>query len=303
MDTKKISVPLTVPEKEKTTYTKNYSAITQNSERLFLFAADQKIEHLNQDFYGPNIPKECNNPEYLFTIASKGRIGAFATHMGLIAQYGQKYKKVNYVIKLNSKTNLIPTTQSDPISLFINTPQEAIDFKNSSKLNIVGLGYTIYLGSKYEYKMLQQAEESIYQAHQHGLIALLWVYPRGRAVPEEKDAQLIAGSTGVGASLGADFIKVNPPYAETSLKSAKLLQPATQTAGKSKVICSGGKLKDEKFFLQELHEQIHIGNTSGCATGRNIFQKPFPYSIKFCDAIAAIVFDNSEVKTALEYLK
>ncbi len=303
MEKKEISVPLTVPEKEKQTYIQNYSDATQNSGRLFLFAADQKIEHLNQDFFGPDIPEECNNPEYLFTIASKGRIGAFATHLGLIAQYGQKYKNINYVIKLNSKTNLIPTAQEDPISLFINSPQEAIEFKNSSKLNIVGLGYTIYLGSKYESQMLKQAEETIYHSHQAGLIAIIWIYPRGKAVPDEKESSIIAGAAGVGASLGADFIKVNPPSAETPEKSAQLLLEATQAAGKSKVICSGGKLKDEKHFLQELHQQIHIGKASGCATGRNIFQKPFPYSVKFCNAIASIVFDDSDVATATKKLK
>jgi len=289
---KNFSVPLTVPKKSQTTFEENYLKATQNSSNLFLFAADQKIEHLNQDFYGPHISPSCNDPRSLFEIASKSRIGAFATHLGLIARYGEEYSKVNYVIKLNGKTNIVSTPQTDPISSFIITPEDAIEFKNESNLNIVGLGYTIYLGSEFEGQMLREASKTILTAHKHGLISIIWIYPRGQAIKNERDANLLAGAAGVGAALGADFIKINPPIAEASQKSAELLQQATTAAGKSKVICSGGILKDESLFLQELSDQIKIGKTFGCATGRNIFQKDIPSAIKFCNSIASIVIDG-----------
>ena len=94
-ENKERSIPLTVPKKQQKIYVENYLKATQNSGNLFLFAADQKIEHLNSDFYGENIPRECNNPEHLFSIAQKGRIGAFATQLGLIAQYGKIYNNIN----------------------------------------------------------------------------------------------------------------------------------------------------------------------------------------------------------------
>jgi len=54
----RISVPLDVPQDVKGTYIFNYQEITHKSGRLMLFAGDQKIEHLNDDFYGEGKPQE-----------------------------------------------------------------------------------------------------------------------------------------------------------------------------------------------------------------------------------------------------
>ena len=52
-------------------------------------------------------------------------------------------------------------------------------------VNVVGIGYTIYLGSEYESTMMAEAGELIAQAHANGLIVVLWIYPRGKAVKAE----------------------------------------------------------------------------------------------------------------------
>jgi fructose-bisphosphate aldolase/6-deoxy-5-ketofructose 1-phosphate synthase len=58
-------------------------------ERFFLFAGDQKVEHLNKDFFGEGIPESSCDPEHMFKIASQSPISAFATQLGLISLYGQ----------------------------------------------------------------------------------------------------------------------------------------------------------------------------------------------------------------------
>ena len=73
--------------------------------------------------------------------------------------------------------------------------------RKNSKLNILGIGYTIYLGSEYESAMLNAAAQAIFEAHQNGLIVVLRIYPRGTAVGNEKDPHLIAGAAGVAAAL------------------------------------------------------------------------------------------------------
>ncbi|MDK2987097.1 MAG: fructose-bisphosphate aldolase / 6-deoxy-5-ketofructose 1-phosphate synthase [Methanothermococcus sp.] len=62
---KDVVVPLDVPESAKETYIKNYLEITKNTGRLMLFAGDQKIEHLNDDFYGEGISMDDSDPEHL----------------------------------------------------------------------------------------------------------------------------------------------------------------------------------------------------------------------------------------------
>ncbi|MFA6527866.1 MAG: hypothetical protein WCT20_05575 [Candidatus Babeliales bacterium] len=297
----KIIIPLTVPANMKTTFEEHYYQATKGAGKLFLFAGDQKIEHLNSDFYGQGISPESADPAHLFTIASKGRIGAFATHLGLIARHGHRYHNINYIVKLNGKTNLIDETH-DPMSGLLHSVNDVVDFAHATHLPIVGVGYTIYLGSQFEHHMLSQAAQIVHQAHKHGLLAVLWIYPRGQAVKNERDISLIAGATGVAASLGADFVKVQPPEAEDSSASAKLLTQACAAAGTTGVICSGGSIATEDSLLEAIHNQIFIGGARGVAIGRNIHQRDTIKAIALTKAIAAIVFDNASVKEATKHL-
>ncbi len=264
-----------------------------------LFAGDQKVEHLNDDFYGKGIHPDDNEPEHMFRIASKAKIGVFATQLGLISRYGMDYPKVPYLVKLNSKTHLIKTAQSDPFSNELVGVEQVIDFKENSGLNILGVGYTIYLGSEYEPEMLRQAAQIIYEAHQHGLITVLWIYPRGKAIKDEKDPHLIAGATGVASCLGTDFVKINYPKKE-GCESKEILKEAILAAGRTKVVCAGGGSDDVKVFLSKLYDQLAISGASGNATGRNIHQKSLPEAIKMCNAIYAITVEGKGVEEALK---
>jgi len=291
-------IPADVPFDRRVEFMENYDMITQNSERLMLFAGDQKVEHLNKDFYGEDISKDDSDPEHLFRIAKNGRIGVFATQLGLISKYGADYRDVPYLVKLNSKTNLVKTEQADPFSNQWLSVESVVRFRKQSSLKIAGVGYTVYIGSEFEYKMLQQAATIVNEAHQNGLIVVLWVYPRGKAVKDEKDPHLIAGATGVAACLGADFVKVNYPV-EKGKESKEIFKEAIAAAGRTKVVCAGGSSTDPKEFFQRLHDQIFISGASGNATGRNIHQKDLATAVKMCNAISAITFDSKSVDEAM----
>jgi len=146
---------------------------------------------------------------------------------------------------------------------------------------------------------LHQAAQIVYNAHHHGLITVLWVYPRGKAVADEKDAHLIAGATGVAACLGSDFVKVNYPKKE-GCESKEIFKEVIRAAGLTKVVCAGGSSDDVEVFLKRLHDQIHVSGASGNATGRNVHQKSLKDAIAMCDAIYAITVENVGVKEALK---
>ncbi len=294
----KIRVPLDVPLEAEATYIRNYQLITKETDRLMLFAGDQKVEHLNDDFYGENVHMDDADPEHLFKIASKAKIGVFATQLGLISLYGRDYPDIPYLVKLNSKTHLIKTAQMDPVSRQWIDVEQVVQFKEQSGLKIVGVGYTIYLGSEYESQMLQEAAQIIYKAHQNGLITVLWIYPRGKAVKDERDPHLIAGATGVGACLGSDFVKVNYPE-QKGKKSEEIFKEAVAAAGRTKVLCAGGPSVDVKLFLQRIHDQLFISGAAGNATGRNIHQKSLQDAIRMCDAISAITYKGLDVEEAM----
>lgn len=296
------NIPSDVPNGIINEYVDNYDEITLGSGRLMLFAGDQKIEHLNKDFFGEGISEDDNDPEHLFKIASTAEIGVFATQIGLISLYGADYPEVPYLVKLNSKTNLVKTHQKDPFSLQLIDVSQVVEFKKNSGLNILGVGYTIYLGSEFENQMLREAAQAVYKAHQHGLISVLWIYPRGMAVKDEKDPDLIAGATGVAATLGADFVKVNYPKREGE-KQEEVFKRAIKAAGRTKVVCAGGSSTNAKAFLQRLHDQIFISGAAGNATGRNIHQKPFEEAVRMTNAVSAITVHGKSVDEAYKIYK
>jgi fructose-bisphosphate aldolase/6-deoxy-5-ketofructose 1-phosphate synthase len=297
-----VFVPLDVPKRVRPTYVRNYKTITHKSGRLMLFAGDQKVEHLNDDFYGEKIHPDDADPEHLFRIASLGKIGVFATQLGLIARYGEDYPDVPYLVKINSKSHLVKPEQKDPMSTALYSVQQIVDFRDRSGLNITSVGYTLYLGSEKEPEMLRQAAQIVYEAHQHGLVTVLWIYPRGKAVKDEKDPHLIAGAVGVASALGSDFVKVNAPKKEGAV-SAELMQEATRAAGRTKVVCAGGSSVSEEAFLQQLYDQIHIGGTAGNATGRNIHQKSLEEAVRMCNAIYAVTVEDVPVEEAVKICK
>ncbi|EGQ61147.1 aldolase, partial [Acidithiobacillus sp. GGI-221] len=112
-----------------------------------------------------------------------------------------------------------------------------------------GVGYTIYPGSEFEPTMLSEAARIIQDAHAMGLLAVIWAYPRGKAVGErEQDPHLIAGAAGLAACLGADFVKINPPLDAAGAMDGTLLGEAVAAAGRTQVICAGGPKPMRRSF-------------------------------------------------------
>lgn len=300
-----VHVPADVPAVVRETYVDNYMAATRGTGRLMLFACDQKIEHLNDDFFGEGISAEDSEPEHLFRIGSQGVVGVLAGQRGLIAHYAADYPDINYLVKMNSKTHLVKTSakdpakhQDDPYSPQLYDIQTALDLRDNG-VNVVGIGYTIYLGSEYESQMMMEAGQLIADAHSVGLIVVLWIYPRGKAVADEKDAHLIAGAAGTAVCLGSDFVKVNPPKGDDEQTSAKKLVEVSKAAGRTGLVCAGGSTVAADKFLSQLWEQIHVGGAKGNATGRNIHQRSLAEAVRLTKAISAITLADWTVDDAL----
>jgi class I fructose-bisphosphate aldolase len=293
-----VRVPADVPAAVRETYVDNYLKATQGTGRLMLYACDQKIEHLNDDFYGEGIAADDGEPEHLFKIGDQGVVGILAGQRGLIAHYAADYPDINYLVKMNSKTHLVPTSQEDPYSPQLYDIQTVLDLRDNG-VNVVGIGYTIYLGSEYEASMMTEAGQLIADAHSVGLLVVLWIYPRGKAVGNEKDAHLIAGAAGAACCLGSDFVKVNPPKGDDAGSSADKLKEAAAAAGRTGLVCAGGSTVDADKFLSQLWDQIHVGGAMGNATGRNIHQRSLDEAVRLTKAISAITLGDWSVEDAV----
>lgn len=291
--------PADVPANKRATYLKNIRLLTKGTGRLFIFSGDQRVEHLNDDFYGRTIPSDDANPEHLFRIAASARIGGFASQLGLIARFGKAYPKIPYVVKINSKTNLVKNTDQDPYSAAWYDVRQVLEFAKNSKLAIPAVGYTVYIGSKFEAAMLREAAQVVWQAHQAGLVTILWVYPRGQAIANKYDAHLIAGAANVGAALGADFIKVNRPEVTTP---EDLIEVVTAAGSRTGILFAGGPAEGIDELLAAIYLQVHRFGAAGAALGRNIHQHQLKEAIAFANAVAAVIYDGQAPEMARRFL-
>lgn len=291
--TPRVRVPAHVPIAERRRFALSYTTMTRGTGNLMLMAGDQKIEHLNDDFFGADIHQDDAHPEHLFRVASGGDVGCFATQHGMIATYGLDYSDVPYLVKMNAKTDVVSSKQAEPRSYAHVTIEDVLRLRQYGKLNIVGIGYTLYIGSEYESEMIAELGKLIAQAHACGMLVVVWAYPRGKAVTQEKNTHLIAGAAGVAAALGADFVKVNCPT-----EGPASLREAVAAAGRTGVIVSGGASLGVREFLQYTYDTIHEGGCRGSATGRNVHQRSDSEAIAMTKAVSSIVYHHASVDEA-----
>lgn len=234
-------------------------SITTKGKAIYL-AYDQGLEHGPTDFNDRNV-----DPLYIIDIAKKGKYNGIIFQKGIAEQYQREIKrsKVPLIVKLNGKTSLL---KGEPYSPLLCSVREAL------QLGAKAVGYTLYIGSAHEAQMLEEFEIIQEEAHRHGLPVIIWMYPRGKAIKNEYDKDLLAYAARIALELGADMIKMkyngNPKDLLWILKAA----------GKVKVLIAGGSKTTEKELLAEAKTLMAAGCT-GLAIGRNIWQSENPLEI------------------------
>jgi fructose-bisphosphate aldolase, class I len=250
------------------------------SNKTLLLACDQGLEHGPKDFNEKNI-----DPTYILDIALEGKYNGVILHNGIAEKYyHEHYRDVPLIVKLNGKTNLL---SSDPFSKQICSVDRAI------KLGASAVGYTLYPGSENEAKEFAEFGKIVDEAHDRGLPVIAWVYPRGKAVPNDETTDIIAHAARIGLELGADFVKLKYNH---DIEGYKWV---VKNAGRTRVLTAGGEKESEEEFLKKTKEILTTG-ASGLAIGRNIWQSKNPYSLTH--ALREIIFKNKNVEDVIHYL-
>lgn len=243
---------------------------------MFL-AYDQGMEHGPTDFNDRNV-----DPGYIMEIAKGGHFSGVIFQKGVAEKY---YKgSVPLIVKLNGKTNLV---RGDPVSTQLCSVKEAV------KLGAKAVGYTIYIGSEHEQKMLKEFGKIEEEAHSKGIPLIVWMYPRGKAVKNDTSRDILAYAARVGLELGADIIKMKYNGKPEDLKWA------VKSAGKSKVVIAGGMKKDEKRLISDTYDIMKSG-ACGLAIGRNVWQHKNP--LKVANALKKIIFQGAKPNEAVKVL-
>jgi class I fructose-bisphosphate aldolase len=238
----------------------NLEKITKDGRALFL-AYDHGIEHGPSDF-----DDESVDPAKILEIADSGFFTGFICQKGIAEKYYDKNKhQVPLIVKLNGKTKLL--SEEEPYSPQICSVEEAVSLGASA------VGYTVYIGSEHEAKMISEFSQIEKETDKAGIPLIGWMYPRGRAVAgREKTKEILSYAARVGLEIGAEMIKI--PYTGDK-ESFKWVVSA---AGKTKVVVLGGEKKDEEEFSKMVKDILSAG-AIGLAIGRNIWQAEEPLEI------------------------
>jgi len=237
--------------------------------RVLILAMDQGMEHGPVDFNEKNI-----NPEYVCDVAARGGFTGFAVQKGIAKHYKECYSgKVPLVLKLNGRTNIVPKDEiySSPVA----------SVKEAVALGADAIGYTLYVGSPREAEMFRDFGIISAEANDYGLPTVVWAYPRGKHVKDEKSVEMVSYAARAALELGADIVKVN--YTGDVSGFSKVVA----AAGRCRVISAGGSKQSDAEFCAKVKEVLAAGGV-GMAVGRNVWQHDNP--MKITEQIKKIVY-------------
>ncbi|WP_054853046.1 aldolase [Vulcanisaeta distributa] len=251
--------------------------------RSIILAYDHGIEHGPTDFLDN---PDSADPGYILKLAREAGFDGVVFQRGGIAE---KYYdgSVPLIVKLNGKTNLY---NGEPISVANCTVEEAVSLGASA------VGYTIYPGSGYEWKMFEELARIKREAVKFDMPLIVWSYPRGGGkVTNETAPEIVAYAARVALELGADAMKIK------YTGDPKTFAWAVKVAGKVPVLMSGGpKTKTEEEFLRQVEGVLEAG-AIGIAVGRNVWQRRD--ALKFARVLSEIVYGGKKVVEVLGEVK
>lgn len=264
--------------------------------RLVILPVDQGFEHGPYRSFGPN--PAAMDPHYHFRLAIESGCNAYAAPLGFLEAGAATFAgQIPLILKLNNSDSL---SKVEPCSAVTASVEDAL------RLGCVGIGFTIYPGSADRNTMYEELRELTLQAKAHGLVVVVWSYPRGSGISKEGEQALDVVSYGahIAAQLGAHIIKVKLPKENLEQTEAKKVYEKYPIplqnledrvrhvvqccfAGKRIVIFSGGESKETHSVLADA-TAIKNGGGFGSIVGRNAFQRPFAESVQLLQDIMKI---------------
>jgi class I fructose-bisphosphate aldolase len=258
-----------------------------------ILPVDQGIEHSAGASFAPN--PAYFDPENIVKLAIEGGCNAVASTLGVLGAVSRRYAhRIPFLLKFNHNEFISYPNTYDQIRF--------ASVRQASDMGALGVGATIYFGSEESKRQIQEVSEMFEQAHELGLLTVLWCYLRNAAFKtKEADYHLAADLTGqanhLGVTLGADIIKQKMPETNggyTALNFGKThasvysqlssdnpidltrYQVANCYMGRAPLINSGGASSGEGDLKEAVRTAVinkRAGGT-GLISGRKAFQRP-----------------------------
>ncbi len=265
--------------------------------KLVILPVDQGFEHGPARSFAVN--PDGYDPFYHVKLALGAGCNAYAAPYGSLEAVAHQYAgELPLILKVNNHDSL--SGEKDPIPALTSSVSDAL------RLGCCAVGLTIYPGSTNWRAMYQQLREVTLEAKQHGLVVIVWSYPRGTNLskPGETSIDVAAYAAQIACQMGAHIVKVKLPTANIEQEAAAKVYKAEKIPiktlpqrvshvvqgafnGKRIVIFSGGSKSTDKKVFDEVRA-IRDGGGFGSIIGRNSFQRPYDAAIKFLGTIMDI---------------
>ncbi len=280
-----------------------------------ILPVDQGIEHSAGASFAKN--PVCFDPRGIVELAIEGGCNAVASTLGVLGSLSRKYAhRIPFILKINHNELMTYPNKFDQI-LFASV-------KQAWDMGAAAVGATIYFGSEESARQIQEITHAFQQAHELGMVTILWCYLRNSAFKTaEKDYHAAGDLTGqanhLGVTIQADIIKQKLPENNGGFnalkfgKTDKLVYEKLTTdhpidltryqvvncyMGRSGLINSGGASGSND--LADAVRTAVINKRAGgmgLISGRKAFQKPMADGIKLLNSIQD-VYLSKEVTVA-----
>ncbi len=294
---------------------RNFNAILNNGRLagtgyVSILPVDQGIEHSAGASFAP--APQYFDPENIVKLAVEGGCNAVASTLGVLGAVSRKYAhKIPFLVKLNHNELLSYPNKYDQIMF--------ASVKQAWDMGAVAVGATIYFGSEESDRQIIEVSQAFAEAHELGLVTVLWCYLRNNAFKVDKtDYHVSADLTGqanhLGVTIQADIIKQKLPennggynalkFGKTDPRVYSDLTPGNHPIelcryqlancymGRSPLINSGGASGKNDFGEAARTAVINKrAGGMGLISGRKAFQRPMADGVKLLNLIQDIYLD------------
>lgn len=291
---------------------------------MSILPVDQGIEHSAVASFTPN--PEYFDPAKIVELAIEGGCNAVASTLGVLGAVSRQYAhRIPFLVKLNHNELMsFPNT-------FDQTRYGSV--RQAFEMGATAVGATIYFGSAESRRQIDEVSMWFEEAHQFGLVTVLWCYTRSDAFKQggtdyHASADLTGQANHLGVTIQADIIKQKLPTnnrgyealnnnASLQTKGEKYgkfdkkmydkftpgdhpidlcrMQVANCFMGRMPLINSGGESKGASDMADAVRTAVINKRAGGVGliSGRKAFQRPMKEGVELLNAIQDVYLDKS----------
>jgi class I fructose-bisphosphate aldolase len=278
---------------------------------LSILPVDQGVEHSGGASFAPN--PLYFDPSKIVELAIEGGCNAVASTLGVLSSVSRRYAhKIPFLVKLNHNEMLTYPTIYDQ-TLFASVEQ-AFD------MGAVAVGATIYYGSPESRRQIMEISEAFQQAHELGMVTVLWAYLRNSSfkvdgVDYHSAADLTGQANHLASTIAADIVKQKQAEGNKGYLAVKFgkthdkvysdlttehpidlvrYQVANCYMGRAGLINSGGASSGQGDLAQAVRTAVINKRAGGMGmiSGRKAFQRPMSEGVELLNAIQDVYLDT-----------